>query len=303
YLSLLSKVTTPVTCKGTSCTLTSNNPELLPETAFGYDVGADFRLKDNATVFSVDGYLTDLYNHFLAETVSLGTCAVPQGGVACPRGSAGTNNIFESHNTNLSSARFEGIEFQLKRVVAQGLGFDLSGAVQHAYAYNLPPGFYCQNLPAGTPCTPANYNVNLPIIAGQNFTGNTFGTLYNLAGTSSIGGSGFSNTAIPYFQGDFSVNYTTKGGIYGEFGETVYGKNNGYNLPPFGIAYATLRAPISKTISLQVSGDNIFNGWTGLFPIVGGGNAYPLANGGTGATIGNTLGPATYTFQVTKTLP
>ena len=97
------------------------------------------------------------------------------------------------------------------------------------------------------------------------------------------------------------MNYTLKDGIYLELGETLYGKNNGYNLPPFGIGYATIRVPLNDSISFQVSGDNIFNAWPGLFPIVGGGIAYPLANGTLGATIGNTVGPATYRFMLTKT--
>jgi len=43
--------------------------------------------------------------------------------------------------------------------------------------------------------------------------------------------------------------------------------------PPFGIGYATIRVPLTKTLSFQVSGDNIFNAWTALFPTVGGGIA------------------------------
>ncbi|HUA08182.1 MAG TPA: carboxypeptidase regulatory-like domain-containing protein [Candidatus Acidoferrales bacterium] len=305
YLSLLSKVNSALSCSNTSltCTYSSNNPNLLPETAWGYDVGADYSLKGTATVISVDGYLTNLYNHFLTEEAGVGTCGVTAGYTCTTAANTGAYPIYESLNTNLNNARFEGLEFSVKRTVPVGLGFSLSGAVQHAYAYNLPVNFYCQNLAAGVPCTPANYNVNLPIIAGENFTGNTFGTLENLAGTASIGGSGFSNTAIPYFQGDFEANYTTPGGIYALIGETVYGKNNGYNLPPFGIGYASIRVPLNKTVSFQVSGWNIFNAWTGDVPVIGGGLAYPLANGGLGATIANTVGPATYRFQLTKTLP
>jgi outer membrane receptor protein involved in Fe transport len=308
YLSLLSKVNTNPSCSTSSlsCSFSANNPNLTPETAFGYDVGADYRFKDNVTVVSVDGYLTNLFNRFLGETYQVGTCAANTAGVTCPTGTPGTYPIEESFNTNLNNSRYEGIELSIKRVVPQGFGFNVSGAIQHAYAYDLPPNFYCTGRIALADCIPANYNVNLPIIAGQNFTGNTFGTVYGAPGGafagSSVGASGFSNTAIPYLQGDASVNFTSKGGIYFLLGETLYGKNNGYNLPPFGIGYASIRVPITKTISFQVSGDNIFNAWNGLFPIVGGGIAYPLANGTQGATIGNTLGPATYSFQLTKTI-
>jgi TonB dependent receptor len=308
YLSLLSKVNTAVTCSnGTGiCTFSANNPNLVPETAFGYDVGADYRFKDNVTVASIDGYLTNLFNRFLGETYTVGTCGSNTAGVTCPAGSTASDVIQQSLNTNLNNSRYEGIELSIKRIVPQGFGFNISGAIQHAYAYDLPANFYCTGKAALSDCIPANYNVNLPIIAGQNFTGNTFGTVYanpaNTVGLTTVGASGFSNTAIPYLQGDASVNYTSKGGIYVLLGETLYGKNNGYNLPPFGIGYASIRVPITKTISFQVSGDNIFNAWSGLFPIVGGGIAYPLANGTLGGTIANTVGPATYSFQLTKTI-
>ena len=306
YLSLLSKVNTvPSSCTQT-CTFNLNNPNLLPETAWGYDVGADFRLKDNVTVISIDGYLTNLFNRFLGETYQVGTCASNTAGLTCPAGSPGGSFVEQAFNTNLANSRYEGIELQIARVVPEGFGYNISGAIQHAYAYNLPQNFYCAGAVALANCIPQNYNVNLPIIAGENFTGNTFGTVFGAQnGTfanTSVGASGFSNTAIPYLQGNAYIDYTTKSGIYAMLGETLYGKNNSYNLPPFGIGYASIRVPVTKTISIQVSGDNIFNAWTGLFPIVGGGIAYPLANGTLGGTIGNTVGPATYSFQLTKTI-
>ncbi|MGB6986664.1 MAG: TonB-dependent receptor [Candidatus Aquilonibacter sp.] len=310
YLSLLSKVNTipsAFACSVT-CTFSLNNPNLLPETAWGYDLGADYRWKYDIVV-SVDGYMTNLFNRFLGETYQIGTCASNTAGLACPTGVATTTPVEQAFNTNLANSRYEGIELSIKRVVDEGWGFNIAGAVQHSYAYNLPANFYCAGAAFSAPggCIPANYNVNLPIIAGENFTGNTFGTVYpapgnTLPANSTVGASGFSNTAIPYLQGDANVNYTFKNGAFAMLGETLYGKNNSYNLPPFGIGYATIRYPVTKTISIQVSGDNIFNAWTGLFPIVGGGIAYPLANGTLGGTIGNTLGPATYYFQLTKTI-
>jgi hypothetical protein len=308
YLSLLSKVNTiPSSCSLSTCTFNLNNPNILPETAWGYDLGADYRWKYDIVV-SADGYLTNLFNRFLGENYTIGTCASNSLALKCPSSALPGDAVVQSFNTNLNNSRYEGIELSIKRVVPEGWGFSIAGAIQHAYAYNLPANFYCQGpaLTAAGGCIPANYNVNLPIIAGENFTGNTFGTVYGAPGgafsASSVGASGFSNTAIPYLQGDGNVNYTFKNGAFVMLGETLYGKNNGYNLPPFGIGYATIRYPVTKTISIQVSGDNIFNAWTSLFPTVGGGIAYPLANGTLGATIGNTVGPATYSFQLTKTI-
>jgi hypothetical protein len=59
-----------------------------------------------------------------------------------------------------------------------------------------------------------------------------------------------------------------------------------------------LRAPLTKTLSLQVSGNNIFNAYSGFFPIIGGGVNIPLANGGIVPTLGNVVGPATYSVQL-----
>ncbi len=78
------------------------------------------------------------------------------------------------------------------------------------------------------------------------------------------------------------------------FGETLYGKNNSLNEPPFGVAYLTVNYPINHDLAFQVSGYNIFNAYASLFPVFGGGATVPLANGQSAGTIGNVLGPARY---------
>ncbi|HEX8806676.1 MAG TPA: TonB-dependent receptor, partial [Candidatus Aquilonibacter sp.] len=91
YLSLLSKVTTSPSCSSStlSCSISTNNPNLVPETAWGYDLGADYRWKYDIVV-SVDGYLTNLFNRFLGETYQVGTCASNTVGVTCPAGTPST---------------------------------------------------------------------------------------------------------------------------------------------------------------------------------------------------------------------
>ena len=291
YLSLLSKVsTTPLYNAGLGAfTQSQNNSNLLPETAFGYDLGTDVRLSDNVTVVSGDLYMTNLFNHFVSETFVNGT--LPNNGVQVP--------LYVTENTNVSNARFQGVELSIVRSPRVGFGFNLAGALQKAFPYNLPPNFYCANLPAGTPCTPANYNTNLSIIAGQNFTGNGISGV--LPGGAGVTANGLSNTNIPYFQGNAELNYRTRDGIYLAFGDTFYGNNNSYNVPAFGIAYATFRVPVANTVSLQVSGDNIFNALNSHFPLQGSGTAYRLANGYLAATTANNLGPATVRFDISKT--
>lgn len=56
-------------------------------------------------------------------------------------------------------------------------------------------------------------------------------------------------------------------------------------------------------MSLRLSLNNLFNAYSGILPIYGGGVAIPLANGGTGATTGNALGPSTYSLTLITNLP
>ncbi len=224
--------------------------------------------------------------------------------------------IYYSENENVSNARFEGVELSIKHIPTYGIGFNLSGAMEHAYAYNIPANFYCTfTSKAADPCIPANYNTNLAIIAGNNFTGNGIATGYycgsnhapphyqNTTFPSACSDSvnGYSNTNIPYLQGNAEVNWTGHNGMKIIFGETLLGKNNSFNAPPFWIGYTSVRVPITDAISIQVSGDNIFNALPGLFEYEGTGPSYPLANGQQAATIENQLGPAVWHFELTKT--
>jgi hypothetical protein len=293
YLALLSVPTGSISFKQTYATQTVNSAGLKPETAFGYDLGADHRFKDGVTIVSADLYLTNLFNHFIQQTYYSGlTCSTSPCTSPVP--------LYYTSNVNLNNARFEGIELSLHRTPDYGFGYALAGAVQRGYAYNLPPNFYCSN--PTVPCTPANYNTNLAIIAGNNFTGYGIGPYF---GEPIYGGdsfNGFSNQNIPYLQGNVEISYRWRNGIYVAFGDTLYGKNNSLNEPPFAIAYATLRLPLTQKLALQVSGDNIFNTYSGLFPIVGGGVPIPLANGTQAATTANVLGPATYRFVIVQRL-
>ncbi|HKU68056.1 MAG TPA: TonB-dependent receptor [Candidatus Baltobacteraceae bacterium] len=285
FLGLLTQITsTPVFDATSGVAIESqSNGNLKPETGFGYDLGGDLRLRDQQTLVSGDVYLTNLYNRFFGQTVNTGlTCAQ----VACQGSTSSSVPVLNQTNTNISNARFEGVELSLQRDPAVGFGFDLSGALNRGYYYDLPPYFYC-SLGASQPggCVPANYDQNLNVIAGQNTNGipvGFYGVSYN------------GNMRIPYSQGNAEISYRTANQIYASFGETYYGKNNSLNRPPFFIGYATLRVPVSKSLALQLSGDNIFNAYPGILPVWGAGVPITVASGGTAATNGNVLGPATW---------
>jgi hypothetical protein len=272
---------------GSFATQTLNSGTLHPETAFGYDVGGDYAFRDGVTFASTDFYLTNLFGQFLTQTYLNGTCPVSScGAPGIP--------LYTTQNVNLSNARYEGIEATIKRLPPSGWGFSLAGSTQRGYAYNLPANFYC-GTPTCIPGVPSTYNRNLGIIAGQNY----IGEYVNSTGSTS---DGVSNQAVPYLQGDAQLNYRFKNGIFVLFGDTLYGKNNSLNEPPFGVAYASLNLPIHGGLAFQVSGYNVFNAYPQLFPVFGGGATVPLANGQVAGTIGNILGPARYVFLLTNML-
>jgi hypothetical protein len=307
YLDLLSLITAPTASYSAAtgiATITKNSGQLKAETAFGYDLGADYRLGNSQTVISADIYLNNLFNHYFGESVYSGTtCGNP---IPCtPAAPAGTKVYYET-NTNISNFRFEGVELSINRHPQEGFGFTLSGDLQKGYVYNLPIGFYCTHPVPSCINNPSNWDQNLNVIAGQNLNGE--GVTY----ASTVGSL---NTREPYSQGYGALSYAFAGGAgYAEFGETYYGNNNSFNVRPFLVAHATLRVPIAPTLAFQVSGWNIFNALSGVFPIYGGGLPIPLANGtvaggcpgtigagcGSDATISNVLGPAIYTFTLTK---
>lgn len=296
FLGLYSGINgAPTYTPGDSYALASeNNQGLKPETAFGYDLGFDARVLDPQTVVSADAYLTNLFNRFFSQTINTGlTCA--QVSCAPAPSNPGSIPVFNNMSTNISNARFEGIEFSMRRQPNVGLGYNVSASLSKGYYYNLPAGFYCDpTFVAVQPCP----NQNLNVVAGQNTNGLPVGQ-FPLNAMISYNG----NMRIPYSQANADITYTFRNGIFAEFGDTYYGKNNSLNRPPFGIAYASLRVPVSRAISLQISGDNIFNAYPGLLPVWGAGVPIDLYGGQTAATNGNVLGPATYRLIMSTKLP
>jgi outer membrane receptor protein involved in Fe transport len=314
YLDLLSQVSPGVASYSAStgyATITQNNPNLKAETAFGYDAGADYRLPDQQTVISADVYLNNLFNHYFGQTVYSGTtCGNP---IPCSGSPPPGTKVYYATNTNISNFRFEGVEVSVNRHPVEGLGYTVNAGLQRGYVYDLPAGFYCSRPTPTCISNPALWNQNLNIIAGQNLNGEGIGSVsfppfYGFGST-----VGSLNTREPYSQAYAALSWAwDQGAGYAEFGDTYYGNNNSFNQRPFAIAHAGIRVPIAPFLSVQISGNNIFNTLSGVFPIYGGGIPIPLANAsacpnaaigygcGSAATLGNVFGPSVYTLMLTK---
>lgn len=239
-----------------------NNGQISPETAFGFDIGVDRRFGQSMFV-SLDGYLTNLRNMYLTETTLVNQDYYPS---SCSTAgySVGDCPLYGEKTANLGYARYEGLEAQLGSSPAEGFGFVLRADLMRAYTYNLPPGFYCDNVPASQ-CTPYHYDTNLGVLPNVNFpaAGLGFGT---------IGGVG-----VPYAMGYGELNWRTANGSMYRVGVTYYGNNNAYDEPAFGVLSASIREQIGSRLALIISGDNINDVYGSYWANQFGGVATPLA--------------------------
>ena len=268
--------TTPAqayTSGSTSVTIAQNSGTLLPETSFGYDIGGDVRVGGGA-ILSADAYLTNLHDQFVGVVYPSGTTFTPPGGSPIP--------VYITTNQNISQSRFEGLEATLTKDPAVGWGYTVSGALQRAYAYDISPSFY--TTAAG------GFTTNLGVVDGSNFDG--FNTPFF---------NGISNKSEAYSQGYASAHVRGSHGQYALLGATLYGSNNTYNIPAFYAWNASYRQPLgSKGLSLQLSGDNIFNADSLAYVQYGTGIGAPLANGQYGLRSTVPYGPATFRMTLTR---
>ena len=301
YLSFLSRAnSTPAVNNVSAPTFYTNNAangNVRPETAFGYDFGGDFRMRDGLTNLTADVYLSNLQNQFFTSTQANGCYngatfvpSNPDG--TCPASPIASPYLplFSSQNRNLGHARYQGIEAALTRDPAVGLGFKVQGALQRAFPYDIPPCFYSTNNVCSTVGT------NLAILPNVNYAG---------SGTSGSPGSfnAISNHAIPYSQGYAELHYRTPNGGYAGFGEQYYGPNNSLNVPAFVVAHLDARFPIGgrgKGLTLNANVDNLFGAYPNPYITQFGGVQYPLANGNVGLTNANVIGPRNLKVSVIK---
>ncbi|HZX69053.1 MAG TPA: hypothetical protein VFE70_09220, partial [Candidatus Elarobacter sp.] len=249
----------------TSVTVTQNAGNLLPETSFGYDLGADARLGHD-TIASVDTYLTNVRDQLVTTVTPFGTFTPPGATASIP--------VFASAAANAGNARFYGLELSLRADPRMGFGYIAQGALMRAFAYDVSPSLYA------TATGP--FTTNLAVIPGVNYT--STGTGFN----------GISNKGIPYAQGYAEAHYrTTNGGLL-LFGLTYVGSSNAYLLPAFTLANASLRIPLRTAhgaASLQISVDNLFDFQGGQTIATDNGIPVPLVNGKIGLVNSLPIGP------------
>jgi hypothetical protein len=256
--------------------INANDGQIAPEQAFGYDLGADWRVRPTLRLSS-DVYLTHLRDMFLTETSQQGTYTATSGasaGVAEP--------LYVTQTANLGNARYEGIEVALDEAPQRGFGFKLQGSLQRAYAYDIAPSFYAT---AAGPKT-----TNLGVIPNINFQAS---------------GSGFNAISpgrIPYSQGYGELNLRTASGGLALLGYTYYGPNNAFNEPAFGVFSASVRLPLSRESWVQVSGDNLTYVYGQPYSALVGGVPVPLINGKLGVIAGSNYGPTSLQLTVHQAL-
>ncbi|MFN2528101.1 MAG: carboxypeptidase regulatory-like domain-containing protein [Candidatus Baltobacteraceae bacterium] len=280
----------------------TTNGTIVPETSFGYDFGADYRMgASGASTLSLDLYTTTLYNQFVQNAIykvctsysqPTQTCIDPVNVVAGP----GVLPLYTTSNFNLSNAKYAGIEMQYRYDPLIGFGGEVSANLVRAYPYNLPRNFYCSTPAQPALCTVPN--TNLGIIAGSNFypAGES-----GSPGSYNVLQSGGSH-AIPYSQGYAEAHYNWRRGTYASLGAQYYGHNNSFNVPGFFVMNATFRLPLTSDRStfLQLTGNNLTNAYPNAYITQAAGVPVPLANGKIGLTNQNSLGPATLLILLSK---
>jgi hypothetical protein len=263
YPALVDNIpTTPAqvyTPAATSLTIVQNSGTLHPETSWGYDLGADLRLWGG--VLAADAYLTDIWNQFV--------------GVIYPTSQTYKGlPVYVGTNANLAQSRYSGLELTYQKDPALGWGYAFAFDLQRAFAYNVSPSFYTS---AAGP-----YTTNLGVLDGLNYE--AFNAPYF---------NGISNKSEAYSMGYAAVHHRGSFGQYAELGLTYYGPNNTYNVPAFFAATATLRQPIDRSTSVQLSADNLFGANASTFVRYAAGIPAPLANGGIGLRQAVPYGPTT----------
>ena len=279
YIQLLTNQSAPQPDRTppTLFTTTGNAGDIAPETAFGFDFGADRQIAGN--VLSADFYQTTLRNQFLSTTELSGTFTAPPGN---PYGAVGNYPFYTTQTRNLGHSRYEGVELAVHRTPLRGAGYRVQGYLQRSYAYDLPPGFY--DTASGKNTT------NLGIFANANFQ--TTGQGYN----------GLSQSRVPYSGAYGELNYHFRSDAFFLLGTTYYGSNNAYNRPAFAVVDTSFTQPLTKQVSLQLSISNLTNAYSAFQYDIYGGVPTPLVNGNLGYTAGNVIGPSTTSLLLHVTM-
>ncbi len=202
-------------------TLNNKNPLLNPETATSIDVGMDKRFRNDA-VLSFDFLGTNVRNVF--ETIITPTV----GPIDPVKGTPEYSAVLQPANVASLAARQFTATYG--RTPAFGLGYSLSGTLASSIVNGVPASFYTS--PTAF-VQPAN---------GQQQCSN-----------------GGSEICLPYLKGYLHLQYIAPDRTYYALDGDFEGKNNTYNQPPFTIFSATVRHPVTKTLDVQISVQNLLN--------------------------------------------
>ena len=202
-------------------TLNNKNPLLNPETATSIDVGMDKRFRNDA-VLSFDFLGTNVRNVF--ETIITPTV----GPIDPVKGTPEYSEVLQPANVASLAARQ--VTATYGRTPALGLGYSLSGTLSSSIVNGVPASFY------SSPTVfvqPAN---------GQQQCSN-----------------GGSEICLPYLKGYLHLQYVAPDRTYYALDGDFEGINNTFNQPPFTIFSATVRHPVTKTLDVQLSVQNLLN--------------------------------------------
>jgi outer membrane receptor protein involved in Fe transport len=183
----------------------------------------DHRFK-NGSVFSGDLDDTVIHNVFqdviVGETVAFNSSCYA---APCILGVSTPINAARLH-TEMATLRY-------RYVPRAGFGFNLSASATRSIVEGVPNTAY-----NSSPAFPAN-NVQ---ICGNGLTSAT-------------------STCIPYLKGYGQLTYSVPGGTFIGLGVDYEGKNNSYFQPPFAQVDLTFRRPITKSLEVLVSAENLLN--------------------------------------------
>jgi hypothetical protein len=243
----------------TDGSLSEKNPSLNPEVSTAYDLGLDHRFK-NGSVFSGDIDDTVIHSVFqdvvVGETVAFNSSCYA---TPCILGVSSPINAALLH-TEMATLRY-------RYAPRTGFGFNLSASATRSIVTGIP---------ASALGPSASFPAN-----GQQICGN--------------GLSSATSTCIPYLKGYGQFTYTAIGGTFIGLGVDYEGKNNSYLQPPLAQVDLTVRRPVTKSLEVLVSAENLLN--TNNFENL----AEP--NGGVQTVAGTSTGLTSYQQTLIPTSP
>ncbi len=137
---------------------------------------------------------------------------------------------FINQPVNVANLSSQGVDLKYSYEPSVGLGYFLAASLARSIVDGVPASFFSS--PTAY-VQPAN---------GQQQCSN-----------------GGSQVCIPYLKAYGELRYVTPNHTYVQLGADFEGRNNTYNQPPFVIYNLAIRRPVSHTVDVQLSVENLFN--------------------------------------------